>query len=91
MSDDPARPAPTKGRGAIGNVEHRFDAFARASASDGWPGDDPEAPAPRLETELHPVSSRSIVSRNRSPDVPFETSINPYMGCEHGCVYCTVE
>jgi DNA repair photolyase len=82
------REPPRKGRGAVANVGHRFSAHAQESVDDGWPGDDPEAPAPRLETVLHPVASRSIVSRNRSPDVPFEQSINPYMGCEHGCIYC---
>jgi DNA repair photolyase len=79
---------PRKGRGATENIGHRFSAFGHEATDDGWPGDDPEAPAPRLNTVLHAVTSRSIVSRNSSPDVPFEASINPYMGCEHGCIYC---
>ena len=76
-----------KGRGAVGNPEHRFRSDARERADDGWPGDDPEpdcGPATQVTTE----QARSIVSRNQSPDIGFEASINPYRGCEHGCVYC---
>lgn len=78
---------PGKGRGAATNPGHRFSTFEREATDDGWPAPDDEPP-PRLDTVLHAVESRGIVSHNRSPDVPFEASINPYMGCEHGCVYC---
>ncbi len=50
--------------------------------------DDDDTPAPAPETELIPETIRSIISRNQSPDIPFEQSVNPYRGCEHGCVYC---
>jgi DNA repair photolyase len=50
--------------------------------------DDDDTPASAPETELIPEKIRSIISRNQSPDIPFEQSINPYRGCEHGCVYC---
>lgn len=78
-------PSVFKGRGAPGNPQGRFETYRREEQDDGWtPPDAPEAPA----TELFIDSSRSIVTRNRSPDIPFEQSMNPYRGCEHGCVYC---
>jgi len=94
--------AALKGRGAVANVESRFDALrrepdpehleqlateraARAAA--------PSADAPPLApgappTTVTAVAARSIISRNQSPDIPFDQSVNPYQGCEHGCVYC---
>jgi DNA repair photolyase len=77
---------PTKGRGAPSNLEGRFEVWARESADDGWP-QDVEAPPP-LKTQVTIERAKSIISRNASPDLPFEQSINPYRGCEHGCVYC---
>lgn len=74
------------GRGAVSNPHPRFLATATDVFDDGW-GTADEAPAP-LRTTLTPERSRSIVTRNDSPDVPFEASINPYKGCEHGCIYC---
>ena len=74
-----------KGRGALGNPDNRFESTARERLDDGWNS---------LEEEENPTlelirdASRSIISRNRSPDVPFSHSINPYRGCEHGCIYC---
>ena len=53
---------------------------------DGWPTDEPDPP--RLKTELFPDKTKEIITRNKSPDISFEQSINPYKGCEHGCVYC---
>ena len=53
---------------------------------DGW--DAEAAEPPPLPTVVRAEPARSIISRNRSPDLPFEQSINPYRGCEHGCVYC---
>ncbi len=79
-------PAPRKGRGAVRNQAGRYESFSRESFDDGWSTLD-EEPA-RLRTSLTPDASRSVISRNQSPDIPFDCSINPYRGCEHGCVYC---
>ena len=72
-----------KGRGAADSPQGRFEREAREKSEDLPPG--PES-APRTTITL--VQARSIISRNDSPDVPFAQSINPYQGCEHGCVYC---
>ncbi|MFZ1833192.1 MAG: PA0069 family radical SAM protein [Pseudomonadales bacterium] len=77
---------PQKGRGAIGNPRGRFDAITRERVDDGWEQDG-AAPARALQ-ELLPEQARTIIARNSSPDVPFSQSINPYRGCEHGCIYC---
>lgn len=75
-----------KGRGAVGNREGRFESLRRETFDDGWLLDD-EPPPPR-ETTVTAEAARSIISRNDSPDIPFAQSINPYKGCEHGCIYC---
>ncbi|MDU9006822.1 PA0069 family radical SAM protein [Sedimentitalea todarodis] len=73
-----------RGRGALGNASGRYD-LAREDVHDGWDsGDEPQV----LRTEVTTESPRRIISWNRSPDLPFDRSINPYRGCEHGCVYC---
>lgn len=72
---------PIKGRGAIGNPNGRF--AARETVIDAEAGDDA-----RPATSYRAMRARSIISRNQSPDIPFDRSINPYQGCEHGCVYC---
>jgi len=83
--DHPPRPAPIKGRGATGNPHNRFDAWVREVTDDGWPpGEEP----PPLRTTLSIDSARSVLTFNESPDVPFDRSVNPFRGCEHGCVYC---
>ncbi len=82
---------PRKGRGAVSNRSGRYEAYATESVDDGWslPGGGlEEAFAPRVETVVGRDASRKIIARNQSPDVPFDRSINPYKGCEHGCVYC---
>jgi DNA repair photolyase len=79
--------APHKGRGAILNPEGRFESLTRDAFDDGWPVPLPEDPA-RPRTTVTPLTARSIIQHNDSPDVPFNASINPYQGCEHGCVYC---
>lgn len=93
-SPSSARPrgAPEKGRGATFNPENRFRREQREAIDDGWnssptldAGDD--APAPR-KTVVRVQPIRTIISRNDSPDIPFTQSINPYQGCEHGCIYC---
>jgi DNA repair photolyase len=77
--------APAKGRGATINPEGRFETHVREAADDGWFREPSER---RPETVVTEERVRSIISRNASPDVPFSQSINPYRGCEHGCVYC---
>jgi DNA repair photolyase len=83
-------PPPAKGRGATFNPANRFRADAREPYDDGWPragepDDDPPAP---IRTVVTVQRARSIIAHNDSPDVPFSQSINPYQGCEHGCIYC---
>jgi DNA repair photolyase len=75
-----------RGRGAVSNASGRFEAHAREDFDDGWTGDD-AAPAP-LKTTVTAEKARTIITRNDSPDVGFDRSINPYRGCEHGCIYC---
>jgi DNA repair photolyase len=79
--------APTKGRGAPSNLEGRYERWTREAVDDGWAREEDGA-LPRLETVVTPETAKSIIARNDSPDVGFEQSINPYRGCEHGCVYC---
>jgi DNA repair photolyase len=80
---------PRKGRGAVSNAAGRFEPFRRAPVDDGWAdeGDEVWTPPP-LRTTVSHDASRTIIARNDSPDLPFTQSINPYRGCEHGCVYC---
>ncbi len=75
-----------KGRGARSNASGRFEPETVEAFDDGWTGDDVEA-AP-LRTTLTPEHARTIIAKNTSPDVGFDRSINPYKGCEHGCIYC---
>ena len=75
-----------RGRGALSNASGRYERETRVLVDDGWTNED-EAP-PALKTEVLRDSSRTIITRNKSPDISFEQSINPYKGCEHGCVYC---
>jgi DNA repair photolyase len=109
-----------RGRGAVSNLQGRYEVLAREAVDDGWsqaqpehPAGDPghadnaedgskgiEAavgseerredaqPAPALKTEVIEERAKSILTRNQSPDVPFSISLNPYRGCEHGCIYC---
>ncbi len=78
--------APIRGRGAVGNPQGRFDRYVREATDDGWFG--PEGDAPSRDTRVETEQARSVISRNTSPDIPFTLSLNPYRGCEHGCVYC---
>ncbi len=75
-----------KGRGAVTNKAGRFEPTTTEAVDDGWAGDADDLPP--LRTTVTVDSTRSIIARNQSPDVPFDRSINPYRGCEHGCVYC---
>ena len=73
-----------KGRGALTNRSGRYERYRQEAFDDGW---DTEA-APKVPTTVTPDRSRTIIARNDSPDVPFDQSVNPYRGCEHGCIYC---
>jgi DNA repair photolyase len=73
------------GRGALSNASSRFDDEKKIRTTDGWDIDDEPPP---LRTTLTKDATRTILARNTSPDVPFDRSINPYRGCEHGCIYC---
>ena len=87
MSIGNASPSrPRKGRGALSNPIERYRSQTVSAFDDGWERD--EEPLPRLVTEVRPDPARSIITRNRSPDIHFDQSINPYRGCEHGCIYC---
>ena len=81
--------APTRGRGAASRVAGRFETREVRGEDDGWgsvyDGMD-DAPSPRTQVTVE--RARSIISRNQSPDIAFSQSVNPYRGCEHGCVYC---
>jgi DNA repair photolyase len=74
-----------RGRGALSNASGRFEAERRCHEDDGW--DLPED-LPPLRTQVTRENAKTIVTRNDSPDISFDRSINPYRGCEHGCVYC---
>ena len=74
-----------KGRGALSNPHPRFVQAQTEAVDDGWYQE--ETPQ-TIATEVRPEPARSIISHNDSPDIGFEQSINPYRGCEHGCVYC---
>ncbi|MBL0140575.1 MAG: PA0069 family radical SAM protein [Betaproteobacteria bacterium] len=79
--------ATAKGRGAGANPEGRFEKVRREAVDDGWlrePTDDPARPKTTVTIEL----AKSIISRHDSPDLNFTQSVNPYRGCEHGCIYC---
>jgi DNA repair photolyase len=78
--------APRSGRGAVSNPSGRFESVSRGGFDDGW--DLPVEDLPPLETTVRPDPARSIIARNDSPDIGFDQSINPYKGCEHGCIYC---
>ncbi|QJE03392.1 PA0069 family radical SAM protein [Massilia forsythiae] len=94
---------PIKGRGAVTNIQSRFEVHGRERFDDGWtiPVQAPAQPrgqvpardqhqdqAASLKTVVTDEIARSILSRNSSPDIPFGVSLNPYRGCEHGCIYC---
>ena len=87
MSASP--PRPHKGRGAGFNPANRFRREQREAFDDGWtapPAEDEELPPPKTTVSIQ--RARTIIAHNESPDIPFSQSINPYQGCEHGCIYC---
>jgi len=75
-----------RGRGAASNPDPRYLDVTRGAFDDGWYADDLETPA--LKTTVTEERAKRILNRNNSPDLPFNLSLNPYRGCEHGCVYC---
>ena len=90
-----------KGRGAASNLQGRYETLIREEIDDGWSHDDTcdrqpgssrtpgdEAQQHTWKTQVIEEHAKSILSRNKSPDVPFSISLNPYRGCEHGCIYC---
>src|ERR1700761_14101 len=94
-----APPVPRKGRGAVTNLQGRYEVDQREKVDDGWmPSEDEDGGArpakagagePRpLRTQVFEEKAKSILTRNASPDIPFTVSLNPYRGCEHGCIYC---
>jgi DNA repair photolyase len=88
----PAPPLkPQKGRGAVSNLQGRYELRQRESVDDGWTHADDGDQAdnlPAFKTHITEEHAKSILTRNASPDIPFNVSLNPYRGCEHGCIYC---
>jgi DNA repair photolyase len=76
---------PPKGRGAPTNHAGRYERQIREAIDDGWTAEDPPA---KIETTVTREIARTIITRNTSPDLSFDRTINPYRGCEHGCIYC---
>ena len=74
-----------RGRGAQSNASGRYEPLARVAFDDGWRTLDD---LPAFKTTVQTDATRKIITRNESPDIGFDRSINPYRGCEHGCVYC---
>ena len=74
-----------RGRGTLSNTSGRYEPIARIAFDDGWQSLEE---LPPFATTVTTDSTRKIITRNQSPDIPFDRSINPYRGCEHGCVYC---
>lgn len=78
-----------KGRGAQSNIQGRYEVEKRECVSDGWDIDCADiSDVDRIRTRVDTEVAKSILSRNSSPDIPFKVSLNPYRGCEHGCIYC---
>ena len=84
ISDLPMNKDRPRGRGAAGNPANRYHLEQRLPFDDGWGQDT----SPDVRTEVAVDRSRTAISYNTSPDIPFDRSINPYRGCEHGCIYC---
>src|SRR5581483_9662665 len=74
-----------RGRGAVSNASGRYEPLARVAFDDGWRSLEE---LPPFKTTVTIDATRKIITRNQSPDISFDRSINPYRGCEHGCVYC---
>ena len=81
----PIPPARRKGRAAQSNATNRFERLVHEAVCDGWQRDEE---LPPLRTEVSDEVPRRVITRNTSPDLSFDRSVNPYRGCEHGCIYC---
>lgn len=93
-----------RGRGAVSNLQGRYEVLVREDIDDGWPSDNLSEVAAEADsrsdataesghgqgrrTQIIEEQAKTILSRNQSPDLPFSISLNPYRGCEHGCIYC---
>ncbi|WP_317204115.1 PA0069 family radical SAM protein [Janthinobacterium sp.] len=77
-----------KGRGAVSNLQGRYELHGRVAFDDGWPSEEEGDGAPAWKTQVSDEQAKTILTRNASPDIPFNVSLNPYRGCEHGCIYC---
>ena len=90
ITPTPVAAAPRKGRGTVWSIEHRFASTHRDTHDDGWGTLDQAAQEEQVApgTRLIEENVRSILTGNDSPDIGFDLSINPYRGCEHGCIYC---
>jgi DNA repair photolyase len=89
VEETPQSFAPIHGRGASWSPANRFERLHVDASNSDFVDDDPDAEArPRRATQYFRDGTKSIITRNSSPDVGFETSLNPYRGCEHGCIYC---
>jgi DNA repair photolyase len=75
-----------RGRGALTNDDGRFEPYSHEAVDDGWGSAD--EPLPERKTTVQVDHAKTVIVHQKSPDIPFEYSINPYRGCEHGCVYC---
>ena len=83
-----AATSPVRGRGARSNAPGRFEPIGAEAFDDGWDGWTGDDAPRKLRTTLTSERARTIISRNTSPDVPFDQTVNTYRGCEHGCIYC---
>lgn len=81
-------PRALKGRGAASNPEGRFESIRHHAEDDGWQHVLLDETLPRPRTEVTEERARSVISHNDSPDIHFSQALNPYRGCEHGCIYC---
>lgn len=91
LPDERVTASPLKGRGTATRILHRFHRDQREAVDDGWAPvwlDDDTDSAPAVPTQVTHEQARTILARNDSPDLPFTWSVNPYRGCEHGCIYC---
>lgn len=79
-------PKVNKGRGALSNQTGRFEHTTKEAFDDGW--DDYEEAPSQIPTQMFVDTAKTVITYNQSPDIGFDRSINPYRGCEHGCVYC---
>ncbi|GEO98161.1 PA0069 family radical SAM protein [Methylobacterium haplocladii] len=84
-----SRPETRRGRGATANPDGRFEPAHREAFDDGWDQQEDDGFAPPItRTQVSLEAARTLITRNTSPDIGFDRSINPYRGCEHGCIYC---